>query len=83
MKYVEEKFNKIGDDFIDKCKNNLLTKNDLKLLNLFFSETPTQDKLDSFLSTYDIEVAGGYKALMLSYFMRMHPELNFTNFYSF
>ena len=80
MKYVEEKFNKIGDDFIDKCKDNLLTKNDLKLLNLFFNETPTQDKLDSFLSTYDIEVAGGYKALMLSYFMRMHPELNFTNY---
>ena len=80
MKYIQEKFNKIGNDFIDKCKNNLLTKNDLNLLNLFFNETPTQDKLNQFLSTYDIEVAGGYKALMLSYFMKMHPELNFTNY---
>ena len=79
MQYIQEKFDKINNEFIDRCKNNLLTKNDLKLLNLFFNETPTQDKLNQFLSTYDIEVAGGYKALMLSYFMKMHPELNFTN----
>lgn len=80
MDYINEKINSISDKYIEQCKNNLLTQNDLNLLNLFFNESPSQEKLDRFLKIYDIEVAGGYKALMLSYFMRMYPDLNFTNY---
>ena len=75
------KSDKMGNFYDKTIKNyisNLLTQNDIKLLNLIFSKAPTQKQLDEFLPTYDIEVVGGYKALLLSYFMKMHPELSFT-----
>ena len=65
-------------ELINRYIKALLTENDLNLIRLIFSKNPTQNQLDEFLKTYDIEVADGYKALMLSYFMKMHPELNFT-----
>lgn len=65
-------------DLLNKYIKTLLSENDLNLIRLIFSKNPTQAELDNFLKTYDIEVAGGYKSLMLSYFMKMHPELNFT-----
>ena len=80
MNNLKEKINEYGNNLIDSYKHNLLTDNDLKLLGLIFSDNPTQEELDTFLKDYDIEVAGGYKALMLSYFMRMYPELNFSKY---
>lgn len=82
MNNLKEKINEYGNNLIDSYKHNLLTDNDLKLLGLIFSDNPTQEELDTFLKDYDIEVAGGYKALMLSYFMRMYPELNFSKYES-
>lgn len=70
----------ISNNLIDKYISELLTGNDLKLLHLFFLKEPTQNDLDEFLKSYDIETVNGYRALMLSYFMKMHPELNFTNY---
>ena len=58
-------------------KNELLTSSDVSLLNLVFSKQPTQEALNKCLENFDIEVAGGHKSLMLAYFMKMHPELNF------
>ena len=60
--------------------SSLLTEKDLKLLDLIFLQEPSQQELDEFLSSYDIEVAGSYKALLLSYFMKMHPHLKFTDY---
>ncbi len=80
MNNIKEKMNAYGCQLADKYKHNLLTDNDLSLLNLMFNENPTQNELDEFLKNYDIEVASGYKALMLSYFMRMHPNLNFSKY---
>lgn len=80
MNNFKEKINEYGNTLIEHFKHNLLTENDLNLLSLIFSESPTQQELDDFLKKYDIEVAGGYKALMLSYFMRMHPDLNFSKY---
>lgn len=77
---LNKEIEKLGDKLISKYISSLLTTNDLKLLELIFKKEPTQEELDVFLSTYDIEVAGGYKALMLSYFMKMHPNLNFTQY---
>ncbi len=82
MNNLKDQLNEYGDKLINDYKHNLLTENDLKLLSLIFSKAPTQEELDNFLKTYDIEVAGGYKALMLSYFMRMYPELNFSKYES-
>ena len=58
-------------------KTDLLTPSDIALLKLVFSDNPTQEALDKCLENYDIEVVGGHKALMLAYFMKMHPELVF------
>lgn len=70
----------IVDELIKRYISNLLTQNDIKLLSLIFSPSPTQKQLDEFLPTYDIEIAGGYKTLLLSYFAKMHPQLKFTDY---
>lgn len=57
-----------------------LTEQDKSLLSLAFSENPDQEDLDAFLANWDIEAAGGHKAIMMSYFMKMHPDLKFTNY---
>lgn len=77
---LNNEIEKLSNNLINKYIKSLLTDNDLKLLGLIFKQNPTQEELDDFLKFYDIEVAGGYKALMLSYFMRMHPDLNFTQY---
>ena len=65
---------------LDGFKFEVLTKSDELLLNLIFSNKTTQEDLDKFLSQWDIEVVGGHKALMLAYFMKMHPELKFSEY---
>lgn len=55
-----------------------VTKRDRDLLNLVFDKRPTQKFLDEALEACDIEVLGPSKSLMLSYFMREHPELEFS-----
>lgn len=54
-----------------------VTERDRTLLNIVFHKTPTQACLDEALKVCDIEVIGSSKSLMLSYFMREHPELDF------
>ncbi|MBR6162658.1 nucleotidyltransferase family protein [bacterium] len=69
--------NRLSDIVLDNLKYNILTKSAELLLNLIFSPLTTQSDLDEFLKEWDIEVQGGHKSLMLSYFMKMHPELDF------
>ena len=77
---MKDRIEEFGDRLVNHYISSLLTPNDLKLLNLIFSQNPTQEQLDEFLPTYDIEVAGSYKVLLLSYFMKMHPHLRFTTY---
>lgn len=77
---IDRKIATKSTKLLQKSIASLLTENDLKLLALMFTTHPTQANLDNFLKTYDIEVAGSYKALMLSYFMKMYPELSFTDY---
>lgn len=72
--------NTLADILLETFMQDMMTKNDKKLFTLAFSPNPTQEDLDKFLSDYDIEVAGSAKSLMLSYFMKMHPQLNFTEY---
>lgn len=68
----------ITDALIENFFNEILYPTDKALLQLAFSKNPTQEDLDNLLKDFDIEVKGGSKSLMLSYFMKRHPELNFT-----
>jgi hypothetical protein len=72
--------NSMTDILVDNFYNELITPEDKMLLNLAFSKNPSQEELNAFLNKCDIEVMGGHKALMLSYFMKMHPNLEFSNY---
>jgi hypothetical protein len=58
----------------------VVNPNDRLLLDLVFNENPSQNELDEFLTHWDIEREGAHKTMMLSYFMKMHPELSFTEY---
>ena len=77
---VEDKLSSFENSLINKYISLLLTEKDLRLLKLIFLQEPSQQELDEFLSNYDIEAAGSYKVLLLSYFMKMHPQLKFTDY---
>lgn len=70
----------IADLLIEGFKSELMSDKDKNLINMIFSSNPTQEKLDDFLAKWDIEAVGSAKALMLAYFMKMHPELNFSEY---
>ncbi len=70
----------IADLLIEGFKSELMNDNDRNLINMIFSSNPTQEKLDLFLQKWDIEAVGGSKALMLAYFMKLHPELKFSEY---
>lgn len=71
---------KLMDMITGGFKSELLAKNDELLLKFIFSKNISQADLDNFLEQWDIEVAGGHKALMLAYFMKMHPELKYSDY---
>jgi hypothetical protein len=58
----------------------VVNPSDRLLLDLVFKKNPTQNELDDFFSCWDIEREGAHKAMMLSYFMKMHPELTFSEY---
>ncbi len=65
---------------IDRLYKNFVTEENQKLLDLVFSQNPTQEELDKFLDIWDIEAKNGHINLMLSYLMKEHPELKFRDY---
>ncbi len=65
-----------ADYYYDK----LVSPSDQLLLDLAFQKNLTQEKLDKFLSEWDIEAEGSYRALLLSYIMKQHPDLAFDEY---
>ncbi|MCR5710112.1 MAG: nucleotidyltransferase family protein [Bacteroidales bacterium] len=62
---------------IDTLLNLALTEDDLQLIRLSLSEEPGQESLDAFLDGWDMDSAPMTVAVLLSYLMKMHPELAF------
>jgi hypothetical protein len=58
----------------------VVNPNDRLLLDLIFREKPAQKELDEFLARWDVEKEGAHKSMMLSYFMKAHPELSFSDY---
>lgn len=67
----------LEQELLDSFIEEIVPEHDKQLLQFVFTENPTQESLNSFLKTWDIEVEGANKALLLSYFMKIHPELVF------
>lgn len=77
--YLSTKYS-ITDALIENFYNEILKDNEKELLQFIFSENPTQEKLDELMSDWDIEVKGGAKSLMLSYMLKIHPYLKFSQY---
>ena len=65
---------------VDSFYKEVVTEDDQALFNIAFSPNLSQVELDKFLNTWDIEKFGGGKALLLSYVMKLYPELKFTGY---
>ena len=65
---------------VDYYYNKLVSENDQSLLDMTFQNNLTQEKLDKFLSKWDIEAEGSDRALLLSYIMKRHPTLTFNEY---
>lgn len=65
---------------VQKFYSHYVSERDRTLLDLVFTPSPTQSRLDKALETCDIEAMGSSKSLMLSYLMREHPELKFSSY---
>ena len=77
--YLENNLS-ITDALIENFYNEILTESDKKLLQLSFLENPSQEDLDNLLKNWDIEAKPASKTIMLSYFMKLHPDLKFTSY---
>lgn len=64
-------------EILDRIVRETLSSDKLELLRLSFSGEPSQQRLDGFLAGWDIEKAPIAEPMLLSYLMKMHPELSF------
>lgn len=55
-----------------------VSERDRLLVETVFARNPTQARLDQYLARCGADAMGGYKALMLSYLVKDHPELVFS-----
>lgn len=58
-------------------REGLLSEEDRRLLQLSFSSGISQEELDEFLDTWDIEAAPIQSVMLLAYLKKAHPELVF------
>ncbi len=65
---------------VEALYNDLVSKEDQKLLDLTFAKKIAQSQLDNFLQEWDIEKYGEGKSLLLSYVMKTNPQLKFSNY---
>lgn len=70
----------IAKDIVGYFQDKYITKYDRKLLDLVQKKDVSQSDFDNFIRSWDIEQQGGHKALMLSYFMKLHPELSYPGY---
>lgn len=68
-------------DFVVKyfCKFYIGEKEE-KLIKLVLKDDVSQKDFDEFISDWDIEEKGGDKALLLSYFFKTHPNLEYSEY---
>lgn len=64
-----------------RIRSELMTEQDVRLLRMTLSSNPTQEELDGFLAGWDLESEGASKSLLLSYFMKAHPELSIPDYF--
>lgn len=71
---------KIADFIIKDFKDLYITESDEKLFGIIQKKNVSQKEFDDFINDWDIEEEGGHKALLLSYFMKTHSNLNYPEY---
>ena len=77
--YLNSKIS-VTDALIKNFYNEIMKDEEKSLMNLVFEKNPTQEQLNELLKNWDIEVKRADKNLLLSYFMKYHPELEFDKY---
>ena len=70
----------ITKTLVDKFYSNLIKPSDKTLIDFAFSERVEQSDVDEFIKNWDIEEAGGTKALLLSYMIKEQPHIKFSQY---
>ena len=70
----------VTDALIENFYQEIMGKEEKVLMDLLLSSNPSQDKLEELLADWDIEAKQGAKNLLLAYLLKVHPELNATNY---
>jgi len=78
MKYLKYPSARIIDETVRILYQDLIHEQDRRLIRFSFNPDITQKDLNDFLNQWDIEAAGSNSAVILAYFMKMHPELQFN-----
>ena len=71
---------KISDFIIKDFKKLYITESDAELFKVVLKKDVSQSEFDDFIKKWDIEEEGGHKALLLSYFMKTHPDLTYPEY---
>lgn len=70
----------VMEGFADYFYQKTVTEIDKKLIDFAFGSELDQQHLDEFLKDWDIERAGSAKSLLVSYIMKIYPELKFNEY---
>lgn len=72
-------FRNVIEKVIDNFYDEIVTEQSQQILSVAFDDSLTQEKLDTFLASWDIEENTAQKAMLVAYAMKQHPNLVFSN----
>ena len=78
--YPKDDIREFFDKMIGRLYGEIISDEEQRLIDLAFQKNLTQEKLDEFFNTWDIEAHGADTALLLSYVMKEHPQLVFHDY---
>ena len=67
----------LADRVLEQLAQEMLAKDERRLVSFALSPTVSQENLDAFLKEWDIEEAPFQSVLLMAYLMKTHPELSF------
>ncbi len=80
LEHKGESLDMIDDYIVEGFINQYISESDKKIINLALRKDVSQEDFDKFITEWDIEEQGGYKSLLLSYFMKQHPDLKYPEY---
>ncbi len=70
-------FSNVIERLINNFYEEIVTEQSQQILSVAFNDALTQEELNSYLASWDIEENTAHKAMLIAYAMKLHPELVF------